>query len=99
VGREEGEEEVNPEERALLERAVAHFGTSIQILKALEEMTELSAELWLCRKDGIERHSCIREEIADVRIMLDQLELIFGDTSEYRKQKLARLEKRMKGNE
>lgn len=101
-------------ELEILQRAVSHYGRGDQVLKALEEMTELSYELWRWRKGGSgmeswletikmcgeKQHqesitSAIREEIADVRIMLDQLEIMFGDTSGYRADKLERLQKRM----
>ena len=37
----------------------------------------------------------IREEIADVRIMLEHMEMIFGDTAEIQDAKLARLAERL----
>jgi hypothetical protein len=86
---------MTPTERVLLERAIKHYGEGNQILKALEEMTELSHELWIVYNGEQIRTQCVLEEMADVRIMLDQLELIFDDSSEYRKCKLERLAKRI----
>lgn len=38
----------------------------------------------------------MREEMADVQIVLDQMKIMFGDVSEIECMKLERLEKRMK---
>ena len=39
----------------------------------------------------------VLEEIADVQIMLDQMRLIYGDTTEQEAFKLERLRKRLEG--
>jgi len=65
---------------------------------ALEEMSELAKEL--CKTFRVPDDKVfelgladkIREEIADVKIMMYQLELYYGDTSEWEEKKLARLE-------
>lgn len=74
--------------------AVKHFGAEHQTLKACEELTELQHEL-LHALDGRADNDKIREEIADVEIMLEQLKLIYGPIDEWKKTKLKRLEDRL----
>ena len=78
-------------EAAILEGAVEHFGYGAQIKKAIEELGELIVELarYLNGKDTQEE---IRGEMADAFVMLNQLELIFGDVTEIEIAKLERLE-------
>lgn len=66
----------------ICKRAVNTYGKTPQIHMAIEEMSELTKELF-------------KEEIADVKIMLAQMELIFGSADEYKEQKLERLCKRL----
>ena len=79
-------------EAAILEGAIATFGGDTQVAKAIEELGELITELG---RDlvGLERMDAIREELADAFIMLNQLELIFGDVTEIEIAKLERLER------
>lgn len=80
----------------LLLKAIDHYGKDNQVKKAVEEMAELTKAL--CKGD-IEN---IKEEIADVWIMLYQLQMIFYNGNElpnYTAQKLERLEKRMEADE
>ena len=79
-------------EAAILERAISKFGPGAQILKAVEELGELSVEL-ARDLNGLGRTEAIREEMADAFIMLNQLELIFGDVTEIEVAKLERLER------
>lgn len=84
-------------EIAILEGAIKKFGVRPQVIVAIEEMTELQKELtkWLrgkCNPDGL------LEEMADVSIMLNQLELIFGDPVEMKIAKLERLEGLVQGD-
>ena len=79
--------------RTILEKAIEHYGKGPQRDKAIEELSELIRALARC--DDREN---IAEEMADVRIMLDQLEIIFGNhdavkAMEY--QKLTRLNERV----
>lgn len=65
-----------------------HYGDDAQLLKAIEELTELSMELWGLYKENPgsdgevvtskARKVCIVCEIADVFVMLEQLQLICG---------------------
>ena len=66
--------------KAVCEAAVHTFGKEHQKLMAIEEMSELTKAL--CKDTRYPNTpgvlDNIAEEIADVRIMLDQLEFIFG---------------------
>ena len=54
-------------------KAIAdHYGKEHQTIKAMEELAELIRAL---AKGDIEN---IKEEIADVRVMLEQLEYLYG---------------------
>lgn len=79
-------------EAAILEGAISFYGYDAQILKAVEELGELSVEL-ARDLNGLGRTEAIREEMADAFIMLNQLELIFGDVTEIEVAKLERLER------
>lgn len=90
-------------EAAILEGSINKWGNTMQITVAIEELSELQKALCKClRYLGSDHHengkyppdvlSSIREEIADVSIMLNQLELIFGDCPEEEIAKLERLE-------
>lgn len=82
----------------IIKKAISHYGMSAQTLMAVEEMSELTQAL--CKDfreiDGAREN--IVEEMADVYIMLAQLEIIFeaqNDLYEIVDRKLERLEKRM----
>lgn len=79
-------------EAAILENAIKKFGPRPQVIVAIEEMAELQKELtkWLRGKSKYEN---MMEEMADVSIMLNQLELIFGEPVEEEIAKLERLER------
>lgn len=83
----------------LYERAIRRYGEKAQVLKAIEELGELSVELarWLNSDEPADGHllANIREELADVCIMTDQLQLIFDDVSSWEVYKLERLERRL----
>ena len=83
-------------EAAILEGAITHFGAEAQIIKAIEELGELAVEL-ARDLNGLGRTEAIREEMADAFIMLNQLELIFGDVTEIEIAKLERLERMIHG--
>ena len=62
----------------LLQEAVTRWGKESQSFMAIEEMAELTKALSKAyRKFGTEQIVNILEEIADVRIMLDQLQIMF----------------------
>ena len=79
--------------KQILMAAIAHYGRGAQWSKAIEELSELIRAL--ARADDAEN---IAEEIADVRIMLDQLEIILGNHDQVRQwesRKLQRLNLRL----
>lgn len=89
-------------EGKILEGAIAYHGAYAQIDHAIEEMSELTKALLKERRAvGTANYDAslrdhIREEMADVYIMLNQLSLIFGDCSDWEVLKLERLEARLK---
>jgi hypothetical protein len=77
----------------ILRTAIEKYGRGAQRDKAIEELSELIRAL--ARADDAEN---IAEEMADVRIMLDQLEIIFGNgpkVARYEVLKLRRLDQRV----
>ena len=79
--------------KRILKAAVARYGRGPQRNKAIEELSELIRAL--ARSDDYDN---IAEEMADVRIMLDQLEIIFGNgqkVAEWEVRKLHRLDQRL----
>ena len=62
---------------------------------AIEEMSELTKELCKVFRslEKIANLENIREEIADCKIMLRQMEIIFGDVDDWEQMKIERLEK------
>lgn len=100
--------------RALYERAIAHFGEITQIVKAMEEAGELvqAVAKYLCMADlpmsdaeaeyAKRTKDHLAEEIADVRIMLDQLEMIadcHDQVDRWKWKKIKRLRERIEEDE
>lgn len=83
-------------EAAILEGAISHYGSDAQIVKAIEELGELTVEL-ARHRNGLGSVEALREELADAFIMLNQLELIFGDVTEIEISKLERLDRMIHG--
>lgn len=62
----------------LLKEAVSRWGKESQSFKAIEEMAELTKALSKAyRKPEKDQILNVLEEIADVRIMLDQMQIIY----------------------
>ena len=83
-------------------RAILTYGAQMQGDMCIEEMSELTkAILKYRRAENKNKNEAeylednIIEEIADVQIMLDQMRIIFGDTSSQEEYKLNRLWARM----
>ena len=77
----------------ILKAAIRKYGRGAQRDKAIEELSELIRAL--ARADDPEN---VAEEMADVRIMLDQLEIIFGNgqkVARWEVMKLLRLDQRV----
>lgn len=78
--------------------AIEEYGTDAQLLKASEECSELSAALLQHFGRGTpESMNHVCEEIADVHIMIDQLEMMFdlGLIEAWRDRKVERLGQRI----
>ena len=88
-----GGTDVDKVRKMILKAAIMHYGRGNQQLKAIEELAELIRAL--ARGDDSEN---VAEEMADVRIMLDQLEIMFGNCEDVRRielEKLDRLNRRL----
>jgi len=90
------------ERNTLLQRAVDTWGRFAQVDMMIEEMSELTKALLKERRvppapvNELENAIAnIREEIADVQIMLDQMKLIYGDPKNIESEKLDRLAERL----
>ena len=85
------------EQRRICLRAIDHYGTAHQKQKILEELGELIVELTR-EQDGRTTDARIREELADVIIMAEQLRIIYCAemVDRWIEKKLARLQERMK---
>lgn len=97
---DEKEEDPERELRTYAKAALVVFGEDSQIDKAIEEMAELTKALLKYKqaKHGtpgidkmVEAADSVREEREDVRIMMAQLEILFGDAPEWRSKKMAHL--------
>lgn len=82
----------------VLGKAVITYGYVHQTIKAAEELSELLVALnkWLGMSENEDYiRDNIKEECADVEIMLSQLKIIFGDWSDWKHYKMDRLEERI----
>ena len=91
-----------------LEQAILHNGKDTQTDMAIEEMSELTKALLKFRRYEKGDRTCgigrdlidnVREEIADVQIMLDQMKLIYGFNEGVLQYKINRLKKRLQEEE
>ena len=90
-------------EENILLQAIVEYGQDAQTDMMIEEMSELAKALLKHRRypDDEGTIDNIREEMADVQIMLDQMQIIYGIDSrhglcdQYRTQKLQRLARRL----
>jgi NTP pyrophosphatase (non-canonical NTP hydrolase) len=80
-------------------RAIDHFGIQHQEAKLLEELGELIVEISR-EDDGRSSGDSIREELADVIIMCEQMRTVYGaaKVDKWIERKLARLEGMIKEN-
>ena len=80
--------------------AVRTWGRDAQMLMRVEEMSELTKEICKFYRTTDDKSASavagnIREEMADVQIMLDQMKIMFGRVEPMVRAKLDRLEKRL----
>lgn len=108
MGREDGapsqEETQEAKERmlrnAVLRDAVRTWGMEAQQQMMIEEMSELTKALCKLTRTNIGAEAelaieNIREEMADVQIMLDQMKVMFGEPVNQEKKKIDRLRRRL----
>lgn len=88
----------------ICQQAIEKYGEKHQLLKCVEEMSELTKAIckyFECTDKKMEPIilDAVDEEMADVEIMLKQLHLIFGNDEQVEarhKEKIDRLERRLK---
>lgn len=94
--------------QAILKSAVERWGADAQVRQLGEEMTELTIAINKLRRMPAELHGTaehfelednVREKLADVQIMLDQMKLLFGECAQHEAEKLERLRGRLQGCE
>lgn len=78
----------------LFKQAIETWGKDIQLDILVEECAELINVIQKAKR-GRASTSEILDELADVSLMLDQAELIYGSYWYHRQQKLIRLKKRL----
>lgn len=84
----------------ILQKAINTYGQIMQEDICIEEMSELTKAIIKSRRaapgpESAARTGAIVEEIADVQIMLDQMRLLYGNTTDQENFKLERLRKRL----
>ena len=91
------------QKKKIMQQAIDTYGADAQMLMAIEEMSELTKAICKYSRASTANDECtafnnLTEEIADVRIMLEQIEIIFGCSGavkEWETMKLERLKSRM----
>ena len=93
------------EKRKVLREAIAFYGKEHQILKAIEEMSELTKELAIALEEttkgrGVDNNltNKIISELADVEITIEQIEMMFLCTQkkeQVKREKIDRLKKQI----
>lgn len=84
-------------ERKILGGAISSYGSEIQRVIAIEELSELQKELCKSLRGQTDRQH-IAEEIADVQIMLEQMMILYKlhyDVAAWRWKKVDRLHDRL----
>lgn len=84
----------------ICKRAVVHYGQVHQVLKMIEEMSELTKALLKRMDYELEQdytkqilQDAVDEEMADVEIMLDQMKIIFDNSVRVGAQKVKKLDR------
>lgn len=78
--------------RKVYRRAIETYGEEAQLWMVIEEMSELAKEI--CKyKRGKRCSADLADEIADVSIMLEQAQMIFGVEDLVRKRRDAKIER------
>lgn len=84
------------------QKVIVAYGTRAQLNVAIEEMSELTKEICKFIR-GAKNRDAIVEEMADVQIMLEQIQIMFGISTDEiynaKNFKLERLKKRLENGE
>ena len=80
---------------AVLRNAIETYGEESQIDMMIEECSELIRALCKWKRYRDAARDLVEEEMADVKIMLQQMEMIFGNIDDHVDAKIVRLEKRL----
>lgn len=94
--------------KEILQKAINTYGLENQMIKTVEEFSELSQALckslirlnYTKEKISLESVDNIFEEMADVEIMLEQCKIMFQcdkEVSAWKNKKIERLERRLEG--
>ena len=99
-GRPRGGIDLNQYERKIGQAAIRTFGRIPNIIKAIEELSELQQALCkhIVSENDAMTVASVHEEMADVEIMLEQLRIILGNHARvdaWQHEKLARLAVRL----
>lgn len=91
---------MNRYRKKIYRQTLKTYGRDKQMIKAIEEMAELQKELckWAL---GADNGKHVQEEIADVIIMMEQMQMLFDVDGEIKKMiayKVERLERRLNDN-
>lgn len=91
------EQKVMPRIHALSPRAIEKWGISAQVIKALEELSELQVQLCKVLNGSPTTEAAVIDDIADVVIVAHQLRKYFGEIEVDKRMhyKLDRLEKKL----
>lgn len=87
-------------EKKIYQQAVKKFGSKKQLIKTIEELSELQKELCKLLLNPHHSRDKIAEEIADVEIMLPQARIILDEDSRvdiWKSQKLSKMVDRLNG--
>lgn len=81
-----------------LKQIADHYGLRVQMRQTIEEMAELTQVICKAERydlDTVRDH--LTEEVADVSIMIDQLEYLLGDSriAQIKAEKIARQKRRI----
>ena len=90
-------EYISDSDAEVLQRALDTYGSALQIVVMMEEMSELQKELCKYLR-GKYSPANIAEEIADVEIMIEQMKMLFccaDDVRDVRRRKVERLKERL----
>lgn len=79
-----------------IESILQHYGPEHQTRKCLSEMSELAVELHHAL-EGRGDNEKIREELGDVKLMVAQMELVYGNVDDVVEAKVKRTIERMEG--